>query len=79
VHHRRPGRNALSLLVTLCRACHCRAHLTARPSYVFVTLTPFLFRLWRELHPRQPLQLLLGPAPADARQVPLFAREGNVA
>jgi hypothetical protein len=77
VHHRRPGRNALALLVTLCRGCHKAVHLDPRPSYAFVTLRPELYRLWREINRRQPEQLLLfGAAPAGV-QAELFARSDN--
>jgi HNH endonuclease len=79
VHHRVPGQNERRWLVTLCRACHVRAHHTARPGVVLVLATPFLFRLWRELHPRQALQLLLAPAKADAVQAALFESAGNAA
>ena len=48
VHHRRPGANAMALLITLCRACHLRVHHTRRPAYGFDAL---LRLLWREMHP----------------------------
>lgn len=80
VHHRRPGENDVAFLATLCRACHVRVHHTARPSVNFVLESPLLWRLWRELHRRQPVQLLLPVADVPAMlQAPLFESAGNEA
>ena len=73
VHHRRRGMNSRKYFITLCRACHVRIHHTARPGFGFVTMAPFMWLLWRELHPRQPEQrLLLAPTVQEAEQQPLF-------
>ena len=68
VHHRRPRWNALRFFITLCRTCHPRIHFTARPGYAFVAESPLLYALWRELHRKQPEQLLLtdGHTPEQA-------------
>ena len=55
VHHR-DERNAQPLLITLCIRCHVRLHHSRR----FRQWVPeALLELWRELHPRTPLQLQL--------------------
>lgn len=65
VHHRWPGFNRLRWLITICRVCHVRVHLTRRPGYSYSDL---LLTLWREVHRRTPLQtrlpleLVLDPA-----------------
>ncbi len=73
VHHRRPGHNRLKYLVTICRRCHIRVHLTFRPAFAFA-LHPLLYQLWREVHRRFPRQTLLsfGSSVAAARQAALF-------
>ena len=55
VHHRDP-RNRADLLVTLCIRCHIRIH---RSSGLRVWFSEMLTKLWRELHPNDPLQLQL--------------------
>ena len=56
VHHRRPGKNAPELLITICPACHPRIHrLAALRRYVPPALVP----LWAEQHPHTALQLQL--------------------
>jgi hypothetical protein len=75
VHHRRPGMNSRKYFITLCRACHVRIHHTTSPGFGFVTMAPFLWLLWREMHPSQPEQrLLLAPAAQEVEQRALFAR-----
>lgn len=76
VHHRRPGQDALRLLVTLCRSCHTRIHHTLRPTFGF---RDELRRLWREAHPGLPEQQLLAlvvaagcPSHRVYQQVSLF-------
>lgn len=54
VHHRRPGRNARRLMISLCRRCHARVHRTKYPRYTFPET---LRELWREAHPDQAEQL----------------------
>ncbi len=67
VHHRRPGWNREQWLVTICRACHVRVHLTFRPRF-----SGLLRRLWREAHRGLPEQRVLPVLLAErARQVPL--------
>lgn len=56
VHHRRPGRNARRLLITLCRGCHARVERTLSPRYSFPDQ---LRELWREVHPERAEQLCL--------------------
>lgn len=56
VHHRKPGRNARRLLISLCRRCHAKVHRTLRPRYTFPEQ---LRELWREAHPGQAEQLCL--------------------
>lgn len=74
VHHRRPGRSARRLMISLCRRCHTRIHRTLRPRFTFpAELRP----LWREVHPGQVEQLCLpltaGFAPTiEAEQPALF-------
>jgi hypothetical protein len=80
VHHRKPGRNALKFFLTLCRACHPRIHHTGAPGFAFATTTPILFVLWRELHRKQPVQLLLFPDALPApSQFALFEPAGIAA
>ena len=55
VHHR-DRYNRANLLVTLCIRCHLRIHHSSRTRYWFLEM---LMRLWRELHPNDPLQLQL--------------------
>jgi hypothetical protein len=72
VHHRRAGFNRLGWLVTICRACHVRVHLTFRPRYGYSGL---LYTLWREAHRGAPLQARLPLELASSmtgEQVPLF-------
>jgi 5-methylcytosine-specific restriction endonuclease McrA len=54
VHHRRPGRNARRLLISLCRRCHAKVHRTLRPGFSFPEQ---LRELWREAHPELAEQL----------------------
>jgi hypothetical protein len=61
VHHRRPGVDLLVFLLTMCRRCHVRIHMTRRPSFVFATFE-FLASLWREVNPTVPEQRLLALA-----------------
>jgi hypothetical protein len=55
VHHR-DRRNRADLLVTLCIRCHIRIHHSSGWRYWF---SEMLVRLWRELHPNDPVQLQL--------------------
>ena len=55
VHHR-DRHNRANLLVTLCIRCHIRIHHSSGLRYWF---SEMLVRLWRELHPNDPVQLQL--------------------
>jgi hypothetical protein len=55
VHHR-DRCNRANLLVTLCIRCHVRIHRSSALRYWF---SEMLVRLWRELHPNDPVQLQL--------------------
>ena len=55
VHHR-DRCNRADLLVTLCIRCHIRIH---RSSGLRCWFSEMLVRLWRELHPNDPVQLQL--------------------
>jgi hypothetical protein len=55
VHHR-DRRNRTDLLVTLCIRCHIRIHRSSGLRYWF---SEMLVRLWRVLHPNDPVQLQL--------------------
>lgn len=48
VHHRKPGRSLLSLMISLCPGCHARVHRTIA---VLNDMPPLLRKLWREQHP----------------------------
>ncbi len=56
VVHYRDRRNRANLLVTLCIRCHMRIHHSSGWRY---WLSEMLVRLWRELHPNDPVQLQL--------------------
>ncbi len=55
VHHR-DRYNRANVLVTLCIRCHIRIHHSSGLKYWF---SGMLVRLWRELHPNEPMQLQL--------------------
>lgn len=48
VHHRKPGRSILSLMISLCPGCHARVHRTIA---ILNDMPPLLRELWREQHP----------------------------
>ncbi len=75
VHHRRPGRSRLDLMISLCPACHARIH---RTQAVLSEMPDLLLELWRELHPRGHEQTALDFRwrAAEARPVPLFNESG---
>ncbi len=64
VHHR-DRRNRADLLVTLCIRCHIRIHRSSGLRYWF---SEMLVRLWRELHPNDPVQLQLTFRDAEKKQ-----------
>lgn len=49
VHHRKPGRSVLNLMVSLCPGCHAKVH---RTKAVLSAMPPLLLELWREQHPK---------------------------
>lgn len=49
VHHRVPGKSVLSLMISLCPACHAKIHRTRAAVRIMPAL---LLELWRELHPK---------------------------
>ncbi len=75
VHHRRPGRSRLDLMISLCPGCHARIH---RTRAVLSAMPPLLRELWRELHPRGHEQTALDFhwRVAQAKPVPLFEDSG---
>ena len=64
VHHRDLC-NRAELLVTLCIRCHIRTHHSSGWRYWF---SEMLVRLWRELHPNDPVQLQLTFEKAEQRE-----------
>ena len=64
VHHR-DRHNRANLLVTLCIRCHIRIHHSSGLRYWF---SEMLVRLWRELHPNDPVQLQLTFRKAEKRK-----------
>lgn len=71
VHHRKPGRSLLHLMISLCPGCHAKVH---RTKAVRSFMPPLLLELWREQHPHGHEQTALdfavrGPA---ARKIALF-------
>lgn len=76
VHHRKPGRSVLHLMISLCPACHAKVH---RTKTVMSEMPPLLLELWREQHPKGHEQTTLnfwvrGPA---AKAVRLFSEAGK--
>jgi len=49
VHHRVPGKSLLSLMLSLCPACHAKVH---RTKVALAAMPPLLLELWREQHPK---------------------------
>ncbi len=49
VHHRRPGKSVMSLMLSLCPGCHAKVH---RTKAVLSAMPPLLLDLWREQHPK---------------------------
>lgn len=77
VHHRKPGKSVLSLMIAVCPACHNKIH---RTKAVLSVVPPLLLELWREQHPKGHEQTgLLFNAPSSPAQVmPLFAESRDV-
>ena len=49
VHHRKPGRSVMDLMVSLCPGCHAKIH---RTKAVLSAMPPLPLELWREQHPK---------------------------
>jgi hypothetical protein len=76
VHHR-DRRNRANLLVTLCVRCHIRIHRSSTLRYWF---SEMLVRLWRELHPNDPVQLQLTFRNAEKRTIrQVFSKKVSLA
>jgi hypothetical protein len=73
VHHRDQS-NCVKLLVTLCIRCHIRIHRSSSLRYWF---SEMLMRLWRELHPSDPVQLQLTFGNSETREVSEVVRKGG--
>lgn len=56
VHHRKPGRSVLNLMISLCPGCHAKVH---RTKVVLTQMPPLLLELWREQHPNGHEQTVL--------------------
>ncbi len=74
VHHRRPGKSVLPLMISLCPGCHAKVH---RTKAVLTVWPPLLLELWREQHPYGHEQTLLDFSirRSSAKPVPLFTAE----
>ena len=68
VHHRKPGRSALHLMLALCPGCHAKVHHTKT---VLVEMPPLLLELWREQHPKGHEQIGLDFRSRAAPPVPV--------
>lgn len=60
VHHRRPGRSLMHLMISLCPACHA---IVTRTRVVRRAMSPLLLELWQEQHPDGQVQSILEFAP----------------
>ena len=71
VHHRKPGRSLLHLMISLCPGCHAKVH---RTKVVRSVMPPLLLDLWREQHPHGHEQTALnfGAQGPPARKIALF-------
>jgi 5-methylcytosine-specific restriction endonuclease McrA len=71
VHHRRPGKSVLHLMISLCPACHTKVH---RTKAVLSRMPPLLLEVWRELHPKRHEQTMLDYTvkTQEAKSVSLF-------
>jgi hypothetical protein len=77
VHHRIPGKSVLTLMISLCPACHAKIH---RTRVVTRVMPPLLLHLWRELHPKGHEQTALNFAPSRmAATQRLGSYEGDTA
>ena len=76
VHHRKPGRSVLHLMISLCPGCHAKVHKTKA---VLAEMPPLLLELWREQHPRGQEQTVLNFRLQEpvARAIRLFRENGE--
>ena len=74
VHHRRPGRSVLNLMLSSCPGCHAKVH---RTKAVLSAMLPLLLELLREQHPKghEQVQLDFGVRKPAAKLVALFGDE----
>lgn len=74
VHHRKPGRSVLHLMISLCPGCHAKVH---RTKAVLSEMPPLLLELWREQHPCGHEQTTLNFRTREpaARAIRLFREE----
>lgn len=77
VHHRVPGKSVLSLMISLCPACHAKIY---RTRVVIRLMAPLLLELWRELHPKGHEQIALNflPTRQPAKPGALFTVDSTV-
>ncbi len=77
VRHRVPGKSILSLMLSLCPACHAKIH---RTKAVLSVMPPLLLQLWREQHPdgHEQVQLDFPSKKPSVMPVRLFTRKENV-
>ncbi len=68
VHHRKPGRSVLQLMISLCPGCHAKVH---RTRAVLSEMPPVLLELWREQHPKGHEQTRLNFQVTTAVPVPV--------
>jgi hypothetical protein len=64
IHHRKPGNNHPSLLITVCAACHARVH---RMLSIWKWIPALLVELWVEQHPGSPVQMQFEEASGQLR------------
>ena len=74
VHHRRPGKSVLNLMLSLCPGCHAKVH---RTEAVLSAMPPLILELWREQHPEghEQVQLDFTSKKPAAKLIPLFGDE----
>ena len=74
VHHRKPGRSVLHLMISLCPACHAKVH---RAKAVLADMPSLLLQLWHEQHPRGHEQTMLSfrVEESAARSIRLFRED----
>jgi len=73
-HHRVPGKSILSLMLSLCPACHAKVH---RTKAVLSAMPSILLELWREQHPHghEQVQLDFSNKKPAAKPTQLFRED----